>query len=113
MSRENTREKILDAAEELFSEHGFSATSIRAITTRAEVNLAALNYHFGTKDGVIDAVFARRIEPLNRERIHLLEIVENNSKDRSPDWRTSCPLSLDRQSGWQSTRIPEVKYLCG
>lgn len=84
MTRENTREKILDAAEELFSEGGFSATSIRAITTRAGVNLAALNYHFGTKDGVIDAVLSRRIEPLNKERIRLLEQFERESGDTHP-----------------------------
>jgi AcrR family transcriptional regulator len=71
-----TKEKILDAAEELFSEDGFSATSVRAITSRAQVNLAALNYHFGSKDALIDAVFERRIGPLNRERIRLLEEAE-------------------------------------
>jgi len=71
-----TREKILQAAEELFAEKGFAETSIRAITSRAGVNLAALNYHFGSKDALIDAVFERRIGPLNRERIRLLDQVE-------------------------------------
>lgn len=77
MSGGATKEKILDAAEELFSEEGFAATSIRAITTRAGVNLAALNYHFGSKDGLIDAVFERRIGALNRERTRLLDEVES------------------------------------
>jgi AcrR family transcriptional regulator len=71
-----TKEKILDAAEELFSEEGFSATSVRAITSRAQVNLAALNYHFGSKDALIDAVFERRTGLLNRERLRLLEEAE-------------------------------------
>jgi len=84
VSRENTREKILDAAEELFSQNGFSATSVRAITNRAEVNLAALNYHFGSKDGVIDSVFARRIEPLNNERLRLLDEIEEKSTGSNP-----------------------------
>jgi AcrR family transcriptional regulator len=74
-----TKEKILDAAEELFSENGFAATSIRAITSRAEVNLAALNYHFGSKDSLIDAVFERRIGPLNRERMRLLDQAESDA----------------------------------
>ena len=84
MSRENTRGKILDAAEALFAEHGFSATSVRAITTKAEVNLAALNYHFGSKDAVIDAVFSRRIAPLNQERLRLLDQLEKKSGDTVP-----------------------------
>ena len=45
----DTRERILDAAESLFIEHGFAATSLRAIATLAQVNLAATNYHFGSK----------------------------------------------------------------
>jgi AcrR family transcriptional regulator len=77
LAGEDTKEKILDAAEELFSDNGFAATSIRAITTRAGVNLAALNYHFGSKDALIDAVFERRIGALNLERICLLDEVES------------------------------------
>jgi len=49
---------------------------LRAITSAAEVNLAAVNYHFGSKDELIQAVFARRLEPLNRERLRLLDKVE-------------------------------------
>ena len=75
MAGEKTKQKILDAAEELFSDNGFAATSIRAITARAGVNLAALNYHFGSKDALIEAVFERRIGAVNRERIRLLEEV--------------------------------------
>jgi AcrR family transcriptional regulator len=84
MAGEDTREKILDAAEELFSENGFSATSVRAITTKAGVNLAALNYHFGSKDALVDSVFERRVGPLNRERLRLLEESETSSGERGP-----------------------------
>ncbi len=64
-----TKDRILDAAERLFAEHGFEATSLRMITTEAEVNLAAVNYHFHSKDELIAAVFARRIGPINQKRL--------------------------------------------
>jgi AcrR family transcriptional regulator len=81
----DTKERILDAAEELFSEQGFSATSLRTITSRADVNLAAVNYHFGSKESLIEAVFERRISPLNRERLQLLDALERSTgyDDRS------------------------------
>lgn len=55
----STKEKILNAAEELFADHGFSETSLRMITARAEVNLASVNYHYGSKKILIQAVFDR------------------------------------------------------
>lgn len=79
MSDVPTKEKILDVAEELFAERGFSATSLRAITSAAGVNLAAVNYHFGSKEELFHAVFARRIEPINRERMELLEACEQEA----------------------------------
>ena len=51
-----TRERILDAAEELFAEHGFEGVSLREITRLAGANVAAVNYHFGSKDRLIDAM---------------------------------------------------------
>jgi AcrR family transcriptional regulator len=71
-----TRTRILDAAEELFMQHGFEGTSMRLLTSRAEVNLAAVNYHFGSKDALIEAVFRRRLDPMNAERIAELERLE-------------------------------------
>ncbi len=68
MSQPDTKERVLDAAERLFAAHGFHTTSLRAITAEAEANVAAVNYHFGSKDGLIEAVFARRLGPLNEER---------------------------------------------
>lgn len=65
-------DRILDAAEALFGDEGIRATSIRDITQRAGVNLAAVNYHFKNKEGLVAAVLARRAEPINQERVRLL-----------------------------------------
>ncbi len=73
---DDTRQRLLDAAEALFAEHGFADTSLRAITARAKANLAAVNYHFGSKDELIRAVFARRLEPLTGERLARLAALE-------------------------------------
>jgi AcrR family transcriptional regulator len=62
-----TRERILEAALELFAAHGFAGTSTRQLGARAEVNVATLNYHFGGKQGVYDAVVVRLYEDLQRE----------------------------------------------
>src|ERR1700743_947942 len=68
----DTKTRILDAAEKLFGLKGFEATSLRDITAEADVNLAAVNYHFQSKESLIDAVIARRLEPVNRPRLELL-----------------------------------------
>jgi AcrR family transcriptional regulator len=73
-----TRTRILDAAEELFMQHGFEGTSMRQLTARAGVNLAAVNYHFGSKDALIEAVFKRRLDPMNAERIAALDALEKD-----------------------------------
>jgi AcrR family transcriptional regulator len=72
-NRADTKTRILDTAEKLFGKNGFDATSLRDITTAAEVNLAAVNYHFQTKDSLIDAVVSRRLEPVNRRRLEMLD----------------------------------------
>lgn len=68
-----TKTKILDAAEKLFGQNGFDATSLRDITHEAQVNLAAVNYHFQSKESLIDAVIVRRLEPVNRRRMEMLD----------------------------------------
>src|SRR3954462_7592346 len=75
-----TRTRILDAAEELFMQHGFEATSMRVLTAKAEVNLAAVNYHFGSKHALIEAVFRRRLDPMNAARIAALDELEASSR---------------------------------
>jgi len=72
MAQSDTADKILDAAEVLFAERGFAETSLRLITSKAKVNLAAVNYHFGSKNALIQAVFARFLGPfaqLLRQRL--------------------------------------------
>jgi AcrR family transcriptional regulator len=71
-----TRTRILDAAEQVFAEKGFAAASLRRIIAAAGVNLAAVHYYFGSKEGLIAAVFDRRIGPLNQERLALLDQLE-------------------------------------
>ena len=67
-----TRQRILDAAERLFSEHGINGVSLRTITAEAGANSAAANYHFGTKKGLLDAVFERYATGMAEERETLL-----------------------------------------
>jgi AcrR family transcriptional regulator len=71
--RTDTTGRILDVSERLFVEHGFEGTSLRMITQQAEVNLAAVNYHFGSKDALFDAVFIRRLGPLIADCLAELE----------------------------------------
>lgn len=73
---QSTKDRILDAAERLFAERGFAATSLRDITAEAGANLAAVNYHFQSKEALIVAVVARRAGPLNQRRLALLEECE-------------------------------------
>lgn len=75
-SAPETRDRILDAAEALFVEHGFEATTMRMITSRADANIAAVNYHFGSKDALIQEVFKRRLTELNRRRLTALDRLE-------------------------------------
>lgn len=73
MSQPDTKQRILDAAEHLFARNGYHATSLRGITTTADANLAAVNYHFGSKEALLEAVIVRRLDPLNEVRRGQLE----------------------------------------
>ena len=83
----DTKARILDAAEALFMEHGFEATSLRLITAAATVNLAAVNYHFGSKEELFQSVLTRRLDPMNQARVALLDRYESE---------TSEPLACER-----------------
>jgi len=83
-----TKKRILDVAEELFMEHGFEATTLRQITAAAKVNLAAVHYHFGSKEELFEAVLRRRLDPMNQERLALLTRYERESAPK--------PLSCER-----------------
>jgi len=77
----DTKETILDSAESLFAEHGIKAVALRQIIAEAGVNSAAIHYHFGSKEKLVRALLVRRIEPLNRERLALLDKSENLASD--------------------------------
>jgi AcrR family transcriptional regulator len=76
MTEASTKESILAAAEQLYTEKGFTGTSIRAITTAAGVNTAAIHYHFGSKEALIEALIARRAKPVNQARLERLDRIE-------------------------------------
>jgi len=76
VTKDNTKDRILDAAEKLFSEQEYAGTSLRSITTEAKVNLAAVNYYFGSKKELYQAVIARRVNPLNKHRLSMLDALE-------------------------------------
>ena len=76
-----TKTRILIATEKLFVIHGFDATSLRAITTEAGVNLAAVNYHFGSKEELFALVLTHRLDSLSLERVRLLDALETKGFD--------------------------------
>jgi AcrR family transcriptional regulator len=69
----STKDRILGAAEELFAQHGFAGTSLRQVTSRADVNIAAVNYHFGSKENLVNEVFRRRMDEMSAQRLARLE----------------------------------------
>lgn len=105
-----TRERILDAAELLFAAKGFHAVSVRDITGAASVDVALVNYHFGSKQQLFEAVFMRRAEVLNVERLRKLEMVLDRAYPKAPSVENiidafTHPL-LDRSNrgsaGWKA-----------
>ena len=90
MPRISTKNRILNCAEQLFAREGFHSTSLRILTHKAGVNLAAVNYHFGSKEALLRAVIERRLVPLNKLRHARLEDVlqsaaENQQAPRAQD----------------------------
>src|SRR5437879_1658789 len=80
----DTRERILQTAEKLFAEQGYAATSLRQIIGKAGVNVAAIHYHFGSKEDLLDELVHRKAEPVNRERLVRLDRVEAIANGRPP-----------------------------
>jgi AcrR family transcriptional regulator len=74
---ESTRERLLNVAEQRFGESGYEGTSLRAITVAAEANIAAVNYHFGSKEALLRAAVARAMAPVNTERRRRLDQLES------------------------------------
>ena len=84
LASETTKKKLLDASERLFAVDGLEGVSMRQITAEAGVDLAMINYHFDTKEGLYQAVFRRRAERLNAQRLEVLERMLAASHD-TPD----------------------------
>jgi AcrR family transcriptional regulator len=76
-----TQDKILDTAERLFGDQGYAGTSLRQIIAEAGVNLAAIHYHFGTKEELLDHLVKRKAGPVNVERLALLDRFEAEAGD--------------------------------
>jgi AcrR family transcriptional regulator len=72
----DTKQKILNAAERLFADQGYSATSLRQIIAVAGVNLASVHYHFGSKDELLYELILRKASPVNQKRMELLDRYE-------------------------------------
>ena len=102
-----TRERVLDTAERLFAERGIEAVSIRDITRVAGVNLAAINYHFGSKQELVAEIFNRRLAPLSQKRLALLDEVERKAGGK-PARLEAILEALFRPAVEQS-----VTYTCG
>lgn len=102
-----TRDRVLDVAEKLFAERGLNAVSIRDITREAEANLGAINYHFGTKEGLIVAVLERRMVPLEAQRLNALDAVEASATNGQPEleavleaiFRPAVEQAMDAKQG--------------
>ncbi|MBN1932908.1 MAG: TetR/AcrR family transcriptional regulator [Desulfobacterales bacterium] len=80
----DTKTKILNAAEKLILKYGAEKTSMRMITEEAHVNLAAVNYHFGSKQNLVDAIFARFVQPVGESQLRLLTQAETQAGKQGP-----------------------------
>lgn len=108
----STRQRILDVAEGLFARRGFAGASLREVTATAKVNLAAVNYHFGSKDGLIEEVFRRRLDELNRERLAALAKAGEAGLEEVLDAfiRPALNQSLHSQGGAAFVRVLARAY---
>ncbi|WP_440223032.1 TetR/AcrR family transcriptional regulator [Dokdonella sp. MW10] len=111
----STKERILDAAEELFARNGFAGASLRELTAAAKVNLAAVNYHYGSKDNLVNEVFRRRLDELNSERLATLEEVLAKPSHKLEDLlaafiRPALSLSIDKPGGATFVRVLARAY---
>ena len=79
-----TKAAVFAAAERLFALHGFQNVSVRDITADAGVNLASVNYHFGSKDALLFEIFRRRTAELNRERARMLHEANDRHNGNPP-----------------------------
>lgn len=78
-SKVATKQRLIEAAESLFADEGFEKVSVRDITNRAGANVAAVNYHFGSREGLVEIVMARYINPVNEERVARIDVLERRA----------------------------------
>jgi AcrR family transcriptional regulator len=106
---DTTRLSILNAAERCFAENGFDGVSLRTITERAGVDLALANYHFGTKDNLLQEVIARRVRIVHDDRVKALELARQQAGTQSPSVEAIVSAFLapmfqrlgDGDAGWR------------
>ena len=108
--RRDTKDRILDAAEHLFADQGFAATSLRQITAEAEVNLAAVNYHFKSKEALLSAVIERTLGPINQRRLELLDEMEARSSDGRLDLKDAVLAFMRPAFEAKAVRCNEMKH---
>ena len=89
---DETRNRILDAAEHLFADHGYTAVSLRSITAAAGVNVAAIHFHFASKEALFEAIFNRGVAPINERRLAGLRSLTRVSEARPPVQRVLAGL---------------------
>lgn len=111
----STKERILGAAEELFAQNGFAGTSLREVTSRADVNVAAVNYHFGSKENLVNEVFRRRMDEMSEQRLAQLALAKENSPGDleailSAFIRPALALNIDRHGGAAFVRVLARAY---
>ncbi len=104
------KDRILNAAEYLFAQHGYDGVTLRQIAQYAEVDVALANYHIGNKQQLFEAVLARRVEFLNQSRQEALSLCEQNSGENGPTVEQVIeaflrPLEIAQETadeGWQN-----------
>ena len=111
----NTKERILGAAEELFAQHGFAGTSLRQVTSRADVNIAAVNYHFGSKENLVNEVFRRRMDEMSAHRLAALKTaLEQHPGELEPILAAfvepALAIAQDRHGGAAFVRVVARAY---
>ena len=111
----STKDRILYAAEELFAQQGFASTSLRQVTSRADVNIAAVNYHFGSKENLVNEVFRRRMDDMSRERLAALQrAVEAHPGELEPILAAfvepALAMAQDRHGGCAFIRVIARAY---
>ena len=111
----STKDRILGAAEELFAQHGFAGTSLRQVTSRADVNIAAVNYHFGSKENLVNEVFRRRKDEMSAHRLAAMKTaLEQHPGELEPILAAfvepALAIAQDRHGGAAFVRVVARAY---